>query len=96
MPLRLAKCIARQSLDGRPLAAKLQYPDMDSAVEADLQQLQLIFAIHKRMDPVIDTSEIAEEIGARLREELDYEREAKHMRSIEIFSTAYRVSMFPA
>jgi len=68
------------SLDGRPLAAKLQYPDMDSAVEADLRQLQLVFAIHKRMDPVIDTSEIAEEIGARLREELDYEREAKHMR----------------
>ena len=68
------------SLDGRPLAAKLQYPDMDSAVEADLRQLQLLFAIHKRMDPVIDTSEIAEEIGARLREELDYEREAKHMR----------------
>jgi predicted unusual protein kinase regulating ubiquinone biosynthesis (AarF/ABC1/UbiB family) len=67
-------------LDGRPLAAKLQYPDMDSAVEADLQQLRLLFAIHKRMDPVIDTSEIAEEIGARLREELDYEREAKHMR----------------
>jgi len=68
------------SQDGIPLAAKLQYPDMDSAVEADLQQLRLVFAIHKRMDPVIDTSEIAEEIGARLREELDYEREAKHMR----------------
>ncbi|MBL8908008.1 MAG: AarF/ABC1/UbiB kinase family protein [Rhizobiales bacterium] len=67
------------SLDGRPLAAKLQYPDMDSAVEADLRQLQLVFAIHKRMDPVIDTSEIAEEIGARLREELDYGREARHM-----------------
>src|SRR6195256_828180 len=64
--------------DGVELACKLQYPDMQSAVEADLQQLQLIFAIHRRMDPVIDTTEIAKEIGARIREELDYRREAKH------------------
>ena len=64
--------------DGSELACKLQYPEMQSAVEADLRQLQLIFAIHRRMDPVIDTTEIAKEIGARLREELDYHREAKH------------------
>src|SRR5438445_5436741 len=31
------------------------------------------------MDPVIDTPEIAKEIGARIREELDYRREAKHV-----------------
>ncbi len=66
-------------LEGRPLACKLQYPDMSSAVEADLRQLQVLFAIHRRMDPAIDTSEIAAEIGARVREELDYEREARHM-----------------
>src|SRR5262245_4889040 len=41
---------------GAELACKLQYPDMQSAVEADLRQLQLIFAIHRRMDPVIDTT----------------------------------------
>jgi predicted unusual protein kinase regulating ubiquinone biosynthesis (AarF/ABC1/UbiB family) len=51
---------------------------MQSAVEADLQQLQWIFAIHRRMDPAIDTTEIAKEIGARIREELDYRRELKH------------------
>src|SRR5919197_1587611 len=59
--------------------AKLQYPDMQSAVEADLQQLQWLFAIHRRMDPAIDTTEIYKEIGARIREELDYRREAKHV-----------------
>jgi len=68
-----------RALDGSELACKLQYPDMQSAVEADLQQLQLLFAIRKRFDPAIDTSEIAVEIGARLREELDYVREAKHI-----------------
>src|SRR5205085_2457606 len=64
---------------GEELACKLQYADMQSAVEADLVQLDWIFAIHRRMDPVIDTSEIAKEIGARIREELDYRREAKHV-----------------
>src|SRR5262249_18424348 len=38
-----------------------------------------LFAIHRRMDPVIDTREIYKEIGARVREELDYLREAKHV-----------------
>ena len=66
------------SLDGHELACKLQYPDMKSAVEADLAQLEILFAIHRRMDPAIDTREVAKEIGARVREELDYRREAKH------------------
>jgi len=67
------------SLDGAPLACKLQYPDMQSAVEADLNQLQLLLSLRKRFDPAIDTSEIGVEIAARLREELDYAREAKHV-----------------
>src|SRR5712691_7070881 len=74
-----ARAHASPQHEGAELACKLQYPDMQSAVEADLRQLQLIFAIHRRMDPVIDTSEIAKEIGARIREELDYRREAKHV-----------------
>ena len=65
--------------DGTALACKLQYPDMRSAVEADLKQLEWLFAIHRRMDPAIDTSEIAGEVGERIREELDYKREAKHV-----------------
>lgn len=64
--------------DGTALACKLQYPDMQSAVEADLQQLEWLLAIHRRIDPALDTTEIAGEIGARIREELDYQREAKH------------------
>lgn len=66
--------------DGRRLACKLQYPEMASAVEADLTQLRMIFAIHKRIDSAIDTRHIADEIGARLREELDYLREAAHIK----------------
>jgi len=67
------------ALGGEELACKLQYADMQSAVEADLKQLGLLFAIRRRFDPAIDTREIIKEIGARVREELDYKREAKHV-----------------
>jgi predicted unusual protein kinase regulating ubiquinone biosynthesis (AarF/ABC1/UbiB family) len=65
--------------DGRQLACKLQYPDMASAVEADLRQLRLIFGIYEHYDRAISTNEIHHEIADRLREELNYELEAKHM-----------------
>jgi predicted unusual protein kinase regulating ubiquinone biosynthesis (AarF/ABC1/UbiB family) len=66
-----------KSLDGEPLACKLQYPEMASAVETDLSQLDLLFSLHRRIGAAIDTREIAHEIRERVREELDYEREAK-------------------
>ncbi|HNB29007.1 MAG TPA: AarF/ABC1/UbiB kinase family protein, partial [Alphaproteobacteria bacterium] len=65
--------------DGRDLACKLQYPDMASAVEADLKQLRIIFGIYERYDRAIQTKEIHGEIADRLREELDYQLEARHM-----------------
>ncbi len=65
---------------GLRLACKLQYPDMQSAVEADLSQLGVLLSLQRRMSPEIDTSEIAKEISERLREELDYTREARQMR----------------
>lgn len=65
--------------DGRALAVKLQYPDMSSAVEADLRQLQLIFSIYRRYDAAINTTHIHAEIADRLREELDYQQESRHM-----------------
>ncbi|HEY0526435.1 MAG TPA: AarF/ABC1/UbiB kinase family protein [Stellaceae bacterium] len=67
------------ALDGRALACKLQYPDMASAVEADLRQLKLVMSIYERYDRAVSTADIHAEIADRLREELDYEREAKHI-----------------
>jgi predicted unusual protein kinase regulating ubiquinone biosynthesis (AarF/ABC1/UbiB family) len=68
------------ALDGALLACKLQYPDMGSAVEADLRQLRLAMGLYERYDRAVSTGDIHAEIAARLREELDYEREAAHMR----------------
>lgn len=65
--------------DGREVACKLQYPDMASAVESDVGQLKLLLGTFKRLDGSIDPSEMVDEITDRLREELDYAREARHM-----------------
>ncbi|MDP4796270.1 MAG: AarF/UbiB family protein [Rhodospirillales bacterium] len=68
-----------RSLDGRDIACKIQYPDMASAVEADLSQLKIVFSIYRQYDKSINPSEIHLELSERLREELDYLREAKNM-----------------
>ncbi len=68
------------ALDDTKLACKLQYPDMASAVEADLRQLRLAMGLYERYDRTVSTADIHAEIAARLREELDYAREAAHMR----------------
>ena len=64
--------------DGRVVACKLQYPDMQSAVSADLDQLKVFLAVFEKLDGAIITSDIFEELKERLYEELDYMREAKH------------------
>ena len=64
-------------LEGESLACKLQSPDMASAVETDLSQLDLLFSLHRRIGGAIETRNIAREIRERVREELDYVREAK-------------------
>ncbi len=65
--------------DGTALACKLQYPEMASAVEADLRQLKLAMGLYERYDRTVSTAAIHAEIADRLREELDYAREAAHM-----------------
>ncbi|MEC7361741.1 MAG: AarF/ABC1/UbiB kinase family protein [Pseudomonadota bacterium] len=66
-------------LDGNDLAMKLQYPDMESAIDADLRQLRLVFQLYERYDSAISTSDIYDELSERLREELDYRREAANL-----------------
>ncbi len=66
--------------DGQQVACKLQYPDMASTMEADLRQLRLAMSVYRRMDDSIQTEDIYAELDERLREELDYTREAAQMR----------------
>ena len=65
------------------VACKLQYPDMSSAVEADLNQLKIIFKIYSSYNKSIQIREIYKEIEARLKEELDYKLEHQHLKIFE-------------
>ena len=66
------------------VACKLQYPDMAAAVEADLGQLKIIFKIYSSYNKSIQIREIYKEIEARLKEELDYKLEHKHLKVFNV------------
>jgi len=72
--------VHQAKLDKEKVAVKLQYPDMDSAINADLNQLKLVFSLYERIDSAISTKDIFTELSDRLREELDYNREALNMK----------------
>lgn len=71
------------SLTREKLACKLQYPDMKSIVEADLKQLKLVLGLYEKYTGALSLDEVYTEITERLREELDYTLEAKHIRLYE-------------
>src|SRR3981081_3253390 len=73
---------ARLQEDGREVAVKVQYPGVAGAVRADLQNLDMIMRLLKRMTPGLDVKAITEEIRERIGEELDYELEAQNQRSL--------------
>ena len=68
--------------DGRQVAVKVQYPGVAGAVRADMQNLDMILRLLKRMAPGMDAKAIAMEIKERIVEELDYELEAQNQRSL--------------
>jgi predicted unusual protein kinase regulating ubiquinone biosynthesis (AarF/ABC1/UbiB family) len=68
--------------DGREVAVKVQYPGVAAAVRADLQNLDMIMRLLKRMTPQLDVKALAGEVRERIAEELDYELEAQNQRAL--------------
>ncbi len=68
--------------DGRDVAVKVQYPGVATAVRADMQNLDLIMRLLKRMTPGLDVKAITKEVRERINEELDYELEAQNQRAL--------------
>jgi predicted unusual protein kinase regulating ubiquinone biosynthesis (AarF/ABC1/UbiB family) len=68
--------------DGSDVAVKVQYPGVASAVRADMQNLDMIMRLLKRMTPGLDVKAVTTEIRERIEEELDYELEAQNQRSL--------------
>jgi predicted unusual protein kinase regulating ubiquinone biosynthesis (AarF/ABC1/UbiB family) len=82
-------------LNGTALACKLQYPDMASTIEADLKQLKFILKIYESTFGAVKTEGILTEISDRLREELDYEREARHIKLYQEILQDFRFIHLP-
>ena len=66
--------------DGRRVAVKIQYPDIDRIVEADLGNLRRVLKSVVALFSKVDFEPIWKELQARLREELDYLHEAERIR----------------
>lgn len=70
------------TLDGDDVAVKVQYPGVAEAVETDLRNIGMLMPLAKRLAPGLDTKAITAELRERIGEELDYEIEAQHQRTI--------------
>jgi predicted unusual protein kinase regulating ubiquinone biosynthesis (AarF/ABC1/UbiB family) len=66
--------------DGVAVAVKVQYPGVDEAMAADLDNLGLVFAGMGQLFPGLEPGPLVEELRIRLLEELDYTAEAAHQR----------------
>ncbi|MBT8429600.1 MAG: AarF/ABC1/UbiB kinase family protein, partial [Gammaproteobacteria bacterium] len=66
--------------DGREVAVKIQYPEADRMVTADLTNLKVLLGNLVGLFTDIDFDPIWEEVKERLVEELDYLQEAENIR----------------
>jgi len=72
--------------DGTPVAVKVQYPGVDIAIKADLDNAFLLYSAARAIAPGIDPEPVVAEIRERMGEELDYRVEADNQ---EEFRAAY-------
>jgi predicted unusual protein kinase regulating ubiquinone biosynthesis (AarF/ABC1/UbiB family) len=71
--------------DGCNVVFKVQYPGIQSALEADLAAAKTVLLGAMGLVAEMDLSQVWQEIGARLREEVDYRQEVRfivHMRRL--------------
>ncbi|MBV9253015.1 MAG: AarF/ABC1/UbiB kinase family protein, partial [Actinobacteria bacterium] len=73
--------------DGAAVAVKVQYPGVDEAIKADLDNSDLLFGIIGMVMPGFDPKPLVQEIRERVSEELDYRIEAENQ---TVFVEHYR------
>ena len=72
--------------DGTAVAVKVQYPGIAQSITSDLRNVALLRRIVTAAFPGMDVQSFIEELGERLREEVDYVREAENQ---EYFAQYY-------
>lgn len=66
--------------DGRHVAVKVQYPGVDTAIEADLDNADALYRLFSAFTlKGLDTRALVEELRTRMRDELDYRIEAENI-----------------
>ena len=81
---------------GIPVIVKIQYPGVDKSVDSDLKQLRLTLKLGGLIKmPKASADALFEEIKARLKEELDYEQEAKNLRQFRQFHENHEGILIP-
>ncbi len=73
--------------EGVAVAVKVQYPGVDEAIQSDLANADAIFIGLQTLFPGLDPDSIADELRARITEELDYHTEASNQ---QLFADYYR------
>jgi predicted unusual protein kinase regulating ubiquinone biosynthesis (AarF/ABC1/UbiB family) len=71
----------------RAVAVKVQYPGVDAAIDADLRNADLLGALLQQGFSGLDPTDMVQEVKERIREELDYAREAGNQK---LFADYYR------
>ena len=88
----LGQVHAAETRDGRPVVVKIQYPGVDETVEQDLKNVDALLQVIGRiardvLGKAADVASLRDELEERLREELDYRREAANLaRFRELFA----------
>src|SRR5207245_11043211 len=74
------------TLDGRAVAVKVQYPGIAETITSDVRNVALLRRVAAAAFPGLDTRSLIDELGERLREEVDYLLEAENQ---ELFAGYY-------
>jgi predicted unusual protein kinase regulating ubiquinone biosynthesis (AarF/ABC1/UbiB family) len=72
--------------EGRAVAVKVQYPGIARTITSDVKNVALLRRVAAAAFPGLDTRSLIDELGERLREEVDYRLEAENQ---ELFARYY-------
>ena len=81
--------------DGRVVAIKIQYPEIDRIIQSDLKNLKVLFKILLSNFLKMDLEKIWEEVSHQLVDELDYQKELKNQKEFIDYFQKYDIIKIP-
>lgn len=81
----LAQVHEAQLIDGRRVAVKVQYPEIDALVRSDLANLRVLFRAVGVFERELDLMPLLDELGSYLPRELDFVNEGRNAERVASF-----------